>query len=1010
MLKYVLGFLIILQQNVYAQRVDNVHSKHWVDSVFKSLTPAQRIAQLMIIRAHSDKGPEHVAAVVDLIQKYNVGGLCFFQGGPVRQALLTNQYQKISKTPLLISIDGEWGLGMRLDSILNFPRQMMLGAMPNSKLVYEIGRAIGEQCKRIGIQVNYAPVVDVNNNPENPVINDRSFGADKYKVAEYGIQMMKGMQDAGIMACAKHFPGHGDTKTDSHVGLPIITKSIEQLDSLELYPFKQIFAAGVQSVMVAHLYIPSIDNTPNLATSLSPKNIATLLQKKLGFKGLVFTDALEMQGVAKFFTPGDLAVKALQAGNDLLCLPGDVPASIAAIQNAIKKGTLHQQEINDKVKKLLHAKYDLGLSHLKPVDTKNLIDDINAKTAALNAKVAREAITLLAYNNKKTFPLKKYTADATKDPGLFPTLRKKVAFVGLGLEEANTFAKQVNHFYQTDNYFLSYNTSAEKFATVLQKIIQQKYDAIIVGIHNYSRRPANSYGISTTARQFIDGIEQVENASLFYFGNPYAIDSHSIKSNLLVCYEDDRITQQVAAEMLMGNDSPKGKLPVSINALYPSGKNAYENQQSSFSSSFDSAQDDKRRAQDDIGRTQDSRVSCRAESRHIDFNYLTHQIDSIANYAIQQKATPGCVVLIAKDGNIILNKAYGYTTYDSMQAVTTGTIYDIASMTKTSATTLAIMKLYEEGKIKLEDPIHQYIKWLRNTDKANITIRQLLLHQGGLKAWIPFYKETIDANGKPLTSIYTTYKDVQHTIQVANNLFLRKDWLDTLHQRIVQSPLSDTNKYVYSDLDFILLGEVVESITGKGLDTYTSDIFYKPLGLTKTTFQPLQLFNLQQLAPTENEKIFRQQLLQGYVHDPAAAMFGGVAGHAGLFSTTNDLFVLYQMLLNGGSIHGKTFFKPSTIQLFTQYNSDISRRGFGFDKPEKDNATIKDPYPSIYTSPQTFGHTGFTGTCVWVDPAQQLVYIFLSNRVYPNGDDQKLSALKIRKSIMDAVYKELMQS
>ncbi|HPH99195.1 MAG TPA: glycoside hydrolase family 3 N-terminal domain-containing protein [Chitinophagaceae bacterium] len=978
MLKYILGFLIILQQNVYAQRVDNVHSKHWVDSVFKSLTPAQRIAQLMIIRAHSDKGPEHVAAVVDLIQKYNVGGLCFFQGGPVRQALLTNQYQKIAKTPLLISIDGEWGLGMRLDSILNFPRQMMLGAMPNSKLVYDIGRAIGEQCKRIGIQVNYAPVVDVNNNPENPVINDRSFGADKYKVAEYGIQMMKGMQDAGIMACAKHFPGHGDTKTDSHVGLPIITKSIEQLDSLELYPFKKIFATGVQSVMVAHLYIPSIDNTPNLATSLSPKNIATLLQKKLGFKGLVFTDALEMQGVAKFFTPGDLAVKALQAGNDVLCLPGDVPASIAAIQNAIKKGTLYQQEINDKVKKLLHAKYDLGLSHLKPIDTKNLIDDINAKTVALNAKVAQEAITLLAYNNKKTFPLKKYTADATKDPGLFPTLRKKVAFVGLGLEEANTFAKQVNHFYQTDNYFLSYNTSAEKFATILQKIIQQKYDAIIVGIHNYSRRPANSYGISTTARQFIDGIEQVENASLFYFGNPYAIASHSIKSNLLVCYEDDSITQQVAAEMLMGNDSPKGKLPVSINALYPVGKG--------FA------------------------IESESKKKQFDGNNLTQQIDSIANYTIQQKATPGCVVLIAKDGNVILNKAYGYTTYDSAVRATTETIYDVASMTKTSATTLAIMKLYEEGKIKLEAPIHQYIKWLRNTDKANITIKQLLLHQGGLKAWIPFYKETIDANGKPLTSIYTTYKDVKHTIQVANNLFLRKDWLDTLHQRLVQSPLSDTNKYVYSDLDFILLGEVVESITGKGLDTYTSDIFYKPLGLTKTAFQPLQLFNLQQLAPTENEKIFRQQLLQGYVHDPAAAMFGGVAGHAGLFSTTKDLFIIYQMLLNGGSIYGKTLFKPSTIQLFTQYNSAISRRGFGFDKPEKDNATINDPYPSIYTSPQTFGHTGFTGTCVWVDPAQQLVYIFLSNRVYPNGDDQKLSALKIRKSIMDVVYKELMQS
>lgn len=983
MLKYILGFLIIVQQSVCAQTKKSAQAQRWVDSVFKSLTPAQRIAQLMIIRAHSDKGPEHIASVTNLIQQHNVGGLCFFQGGPVRQALLTNQYQKIAKTPLLISIDGEWGLGMRLDSVLDFPRQMMLGAMPNGKLIYDIGQAIGEQCKRLGIQVNYAPVVDVNNNPENPVINDRSFGENKYKVAEYGVQMMKGMQDAGIMACAKHFPGHGDTKTDSHLGLPIITKSIGQLNSLEIYPFKKIFAAGVQSVMVAHLYIPSIDSTPNLATSLSAKNITALLQKKLGFKGLVFTDALEMQGVAKFFTPGNLAVKALQAGNDVLCLPGDVPASIAAIQNAIEKGTLDQQKINDKVKKILRAKYSVGLSHFTPIDTKNLLEDINAKTATLNTKIAREAITLLAYNNKSTFPLKKYTADATKDPGLFPTLKKKIAYVGLGIEEASTFAKQVSQFYQTDNYFLPYNASDEKFVTVLQKISQQKYDAIIVGVHNYSRRPVNNYGISTAARQFIDSVEQMTNASLFYFGNPYAINSHFVKGNLLVCYEDDTITQQVAVEMLIGITFPKGKLPVTINALYPASAKALSNP-----------------------------TENRPFKKKINTNFLQQKIDFIANYAIQQKATPGCVVLIAKDGNIVLNRAYGYTTYDSTQVVTTETVYDIASITKTSATTLAIMKLYEEGKVKLEDPIRKYIKWLRSTDKANITIRQLLLHQGGLKAWIPFYKETIDTTGKPLPSIYTIYKDAQHPTQVANNLFLRKDWLDTLHQRIAQSPLSDTNKYVYSDLDFILLGEIVESVTNKRLGVYVSENFYKPLGLTKTIFNPSSSLPFLQkgieLAPTENDTIFRQQLLYGYVHDPAAAMFGGMAGHAGLFSTTKDLFILYQMLLNEGKINGKTFFNPATVSLFTQYNSVISRRGFGFDKPEKNNIYIKDPYPSIYASPQTFGHTGFTGTCVWVDPAQQLIYIFLSNRLCPNGDDTKLSALKIRKSIMDAVYEQCM--
>ncbi len=979
MLKYILGFLLILQQNVYAQQLDNNKANHWVDSVFKSLTPAQRIAQLMIIRAHSNKGPEHVTEVANLIQKYNVGGLCFFQGGPVRQALLTNQYQTIAKTPLLISIDGEWGLGMRLDSVINFPRQMMLGAVEDNGLIYAIGHAIGEQCKRLGIQINYAPVVDINNNPGNPVIGDRSFGENKYKVAEYGIQIMKGMQDVGIMACAKHFPGHGDTKTDSHVGLPIITKSIEQLDSLELYPFKKIVAAGVQSIMVAHLYIPSIDNTPNLATSLSSKNIATLLQKKIGFKGLVFTDALEMEGVAKFFTPGQLAVQSLKAGNDMLCLPSDVPGSIVAIQKALKKRALNQQEINDKVKKVLRAKYDLGLSLVTPIETKNLIEDINAKTHALNEQVAQNAIALLAYNNKNTFPLKKYTANASNDPGLFPTLKKTIAYVGIGVDKPNHFSKQVSDFYQTDNYFLPYNMSSEKCSDQLQQITKKKYDAVVIGIHNYSRRPANGYGISTTAQKLIDDLAQLENSVIFYFGNPYAVTEKSIKGNMLVCFEDDSITQRVAAEMLMGKIAPKGKIPVTANALYPVGKGLAVEQSS--------------------------------KKKRIDGSYLIHKIDSIAKDAIQQKATPGCVVLIAKDGNIILNKAYGYTTYDSMQAVTTGTIYDIASMTKTSATTLAIMKLYEEGKIKLEDPISQYISWLKNTDKATITIRQLLLHQGGLKSWIPFYKETIDAAGKPLSTIYSTYKDKKHAIQVAKKLFLRNDWIDTLHKRIVQSPLGDTNKYVYSDLDFILLGKIVESVTSQPLDKYVTETFYKPLELTSTGFNPLQWLppgGYRWPAPTENESIFRQQLIIEYVHDPAAAMFGGIAGHAGLFSTTNDLFVLYQMLLNSGKMNGKTFFKPTTIELFTQYNSTISRRGFGFDKPEKDNATRKEPYPSVYASPQMYGHTGFTGTCVWVDPSEQLIYIFLSNRVYPNGNNSKLSTLEVRRNILDVVYKSLL--
>src|SRR6476469_6953723 len=289
---------------------------HWVDSVFNTLSPEQKIGQLMIIRAHSNLGQKHVNEVTELITKYNVGGLCFFQGGPIRQAKLTNYYQSIAKTPLMVAIDGEWGLGMRLDSVINFPRQLMMGAVPDAGLVYEFGRAVGEQCKRIGIHVNYAPDVDINNNPHNPVINDRSFGEDKYKVALFGTEYMRGMQDVGVMACAKHFPGHGDVAVDSHFDLPVINKSKAQLDSLELYPFKQLFKAGVGSVMVAHLYIPSIDDTKNQATSLSKKNVTDLLRNELGYGGITFTDALEMQGVAKYYPAGEASVQSLIAGND----------------------------------------------------------------------------------------------------------------------------------------------------------------------------------------------------------------------------------------------------------------------------------------------------------------------------------------------------------------------------------------------------------------------------------------------------------------------------------------------------------------------------------------------------------------------------------------------------------------------------------------------------------------------------------------------------------------------
>jgi CubicO group peptidase (beta-lactamase class C family) len=383
-------------------------------------------------------------------------------------------------------------------------------------------------------------------------------------------------------------------------------------------------------------------------------------------------------------------------------------------------------------------------------------------------------------------------------------------------------------------------------------------------------------------------------------------------------------------------------------------------------------------------------------------------VDGIAQEAIANNATPGAVVLVVKNGKIVFEKSYGYYDYAKQNPVTTNSIFDMASVTKICATTIAIMKLYDEGKIKLIDTLGKFIPWVRGTNKGSATIQNILLHQARLKAWIPFYKEVIDTMGLPNPLIFSKNKTKEFAIPVADSLYMLTAWRDTMYKRMVQSKLEDPNKYIYSDNDFIFLGLIVEQLSGKTLDAYVTEFFYKPLGLQSTGFLPLQKFDHQKIVPTENEKYFRLQTLKGYVHDPGAAMFGGIAGHAGLFSCANDLAIIMQMLLNGGEMDGRRYLKKETIDLFTAYQSEISRRGYGFDKPEKDNETRKEAYPSKFVSTQTFGHTGFTGTCVWADPKENLIYIFLSNRVHPlGGDNQKLLKMNIRSRIHDAIYEAM---
>lgn len=961
MKKNLLAFTLAFFLSAYsfAQYGSLLSEKEWVDSVYKSLTPEEKIAQLMVIRAHSNLGPDHVAGVTDLIKNYNVGALCFFQGGPVRQANLTNLYQSLAKTPLLVTIDGEYGLGMRLDSVAKFPYQSTLGALTDESLVYKMGLAVGEQMKRIGVQVNYAPSVDINNNPNNPVIGYRSFGEDKYKVARYGVAYMKGMQDAGIMATAKHFPGHGDTETDSHLDLPVINKSMKQLDTMELYPFKQIIDAGVGSVMIAHLSVPAIDDKPNRPTSLSKKAITDLLKKKLGFTGLTFTDALEMKGITKFFPAGEAAVQALLAGNDMLCLPENVPDAIKAVEKAIDKNRLSWADIDEKLLKVLAAKYRLGLNKLQPIDTTNLVEDLNAKTDQISRMVARNTLTVLR-NSEDLFPLKLYK-------------NKKVAYVGIGTSTLNEFGRRLRDDLKVDTFLFNYNDAPAIADSIVQQIGRGDYNSVIVGVHNYSLRPANNFNISEGAIKLWNDLQASDTVATLLFGNVYAARNFCNAKNLVAVYQDDSITQQVAADFVMSRFPSKGKLPVSVcNFEYGTGLSVSNLYAVGSSPAW-------------LG------------------------IDSIVYDAMVRRAFPGCVVLAIHNGQVKYHKSFGHFEFDpSSLPVQLQSIYDLASVTKISATTVAVMKLYEQGKLDLDKTLGDYLAFTRGTNKAPLLIRDVLLHQAGLSAYISFYRETIDpASGKPSPELYSSTLKPDFSVPVARDLYLRNDWNDSMLQRIVKSPLGPHGKYVYSDNDFILLGKIVEAITGTTLDKYVQQTFYIPLGMNTTTFKAGERYGVERVVPTEQENYFRRQLLRGYVHDEGAAMFGGVSGHAGLFSDAYDLSILYQMLLNGGELGGMRFLKKETIDYFTAYHSNISRRGFGFDKPEKDNASRREPYPSALASPETYGHTGFTGTCVWVDPTKNVIYIFLSNRVYNTRANNLLSQLGIRGKIQDTIYKAI---
>ena len=958
---------------VRSQNIDPPFLKYmnhpWVDSVMKTLTIDQQIAQCIWIAGYSNSDISHEVEVTDIIKKYGVGGIVFFQGTASKQAELTNYYQKISKVPLIIALDAEWGVGMRLENVSKFPYQMTMGAIRNDSLIYQFGKVVASQFKRMGIQVNFAPVLDINVNAQNPVINYRSFGENRERVTEKGMMYMHGLQDNGILATGKHFPGHGDTNVDSHLDLPLITHNRSRLDSVELYPFRKLIAYGIGSIMVAHLNLPSLDTTTGLPSTLSHVIITGLLKNDMGFKGLIVTDAMNMKGVTKFFKPGEADAKALEAGNDVAEFVTDVEATIRETKNYILQKKLTADDIANKCRKVIALKYWSGLNKPLIINDENIDKELSPSISkALIHDIYANALTLLT-NNKDIIPIR--------------DLRNiKIATLAINRDNVSSFQKRISSYFPADQYFIDPADSTASKA-LLKKL--SGYDLVIGAVFDLDQRPNMGFGIKPELINFLDKLIRNNKTIITWFGNPYGVDKVPVlqkADGLLLAYQENDYTEDVSAQIIFGGIGANGTLPVTINDKWLSG--------------YGIITPGNLRLQYGV-----------PENAGLSSKLLNSKIDSIVNVGLKAKAYPGCVVMAARKGVVVFQKAYGYQTYDDRIMVKDDDLYDLASITKISSTLPGLMLLNTEGKFDPDKTLGFYLPDFKKTNKGNIGMRDFLTHQAGLTPFIMFWKETIKKNGefKPRTFSFGPSKKFPY--EVAQGLYMHKNYRKKMFNEIKKSKLGE-KKYVYSDLTFIIAPEIINRLTGQKWYEFVTDSIYKKIGAMEMGFNPYKKFPIDRIVPTEYDSLFRKQLLHGTVHDEAAAMQGGISGHAGLFSDANDLMKLMELYRRMGEYGGQQIIGKNVMEEYTkvQFPANNNRRGLGFDKPLLNNSQLSenDSYPTRSASPESFGHSGYTGTFVWVDPVSEISYVFLCNRVNPTRRSEQLYNLNIRSGILKAIY------
>lgn len=943
----------------------------WADSTLKSMTLDEKIAQLIMLPVYSNKNWEYNTKTVALVEKYQLGGVIFMQGGPVRQINLVNKLQEVSKIPLLVGMDAEWSLSMRLDSVTLYPRQMLVGAIPNNQLVYDMGAEFARQLKRVGVNVNFAPVIDVNCNPNNPVINDRSFGENKYNVAEKGWAYASGMQDNGVLAVAKHFPGHGDTNVDSHKSMPVLNHSRERLDSVEFYPFRYLSQKGVGAVMVSHLFMPAIDSTPGIPATLSPVAVKDVLRKDVNFNGMVFTDAMNMGGIVNYFKGNEADVMALLAGNDMIMFPTDVNDVIVKIKSAIDEGKITEKDIDDACYRVLLTKLRLGLDKgVEKISKENVYDDLNNVDARLMQQHLVENALTLAKNQDSIVPIRKLDS-------------VRIASISFGTDKVSCFQNRLRYYADVDNFV--YSKDLKPLSAAQRKKTLEAYDVVIVSVHgNNQRAVSKRFGISNEMANAVDEVlASCKSSVLDIFANPYGLAyfKNVDKANaIVVSYNDWELTNDLSAQLIFGGIPAKGVLPVSVTKTIKEGMGEATNKIRLKYTSI----------------PEDAGVS----------SEVIHQVDSIFNSGISAGAYPGGQVVLARDGIVYYQKSFGRFTYDDSAVVVSDLdLYDLASLTKVIATTSDLIMLYDEGKYTIKDKLSDFYSGWKNSNKANLTFEQVLTHRAGLKSWIPFYKKTMLPENYP--DVYSDSSSDKFPVQVAESMYTTKSYRDVIFQTIKESALENRGKYVYSDLGFIVMPYVIKSMTGREYVDYTYEKVFKPLGAYSLCFNPLDRYTKKQIAPTEKDTYFRKQQLHGYVHDQAAAMLGGVSGHAGLFGNANDLAKVLQIYLERGEYGGVRFFSDTAVQKFTEYHYEptFCRRALCWDKPVPNDRTKG--LGSESATDKAFGHTGYTGTMVWADPQYKMSVVVLTNRVYTNAENWKLTKMNIRTNIEEAVYKSI---